>query len=67
MINSKFALRISEVVQSSGVGRTKIYEAIRSGGLRAVKNGRTTLILADDIDRWLKSLPEHKPSPGGRQ
>jgi len=46
-------LRISELP----VGRTKAYQEINEGRLRAVKCGKLTLILPEDYDRWLKSLP----------
>ena len=57
MLAKQLAFNISEAGQAANTGRTAIYEAIRSGELRAVKRGRRTLILADDLRRWLESLP----------
>lgn len=53
----KVALRIDEVVETSGVGRTMVYEAIKTGKLLARKNGKTTLVLVEDMNSWLKNLP----------
>jgi excisionase family DNA binding protein len=57
MQSNPIAFKINEARSVSGVGRTSIYDAITNGELRAVKRGKSTLILADDLRRWLESLP----------
>jgi hypothetical protein len=52
------AYGIDQAVQATGIGRTGLYEAIRSGQLRARKYGKRTLILAPDLGAFLSSLPE---------
>jgi hypothetical protein len=49
-----------EAAMASGQGRTKIYEAIGKGALKAKKAGRRTFVLVDDLRDWLDSLPEIK-------
>jgi excisionase family DNA binding protein len=56
-ISEKHALTIPEACAFSGIGKTKLYEAINSGGLKAHKLGKRTLILADDLREYLSSLP----------
>lgn len=51
------AYSVSEACNVARTGRTFIYEAIKAGELVARKRGRSTIILADDLQRWLQSLP----------
>jgi excisionase family DNA binding protein len=57
MENRILAYSIPQACLMAGAGRTSLYQAIQSGALRAVKRGRRTLVLEDDLRRWLQSLP----------
>lgn len=50
-------LSISEACAVAGIGRTKIYEAINDGNLKARKCGKRTLILRDELRNFLAALP----------
>ena len=53
----KQGLSVSEACAVAGIGKTKLYEAISAGQLEARKYGKRTLILRDDLRRFLTSLP----------
>ena len=55
---SKLAYTIAEAVEAGAGGRTKIYEAIKTGELKARKRGKRTIILAPDLLHYLESLPD---------
>ena len=55
------ALKISEACAASRCSRTVLYDAIKRGELRALKRGKSTLILENDLRRWLDSLPPITP------
>lgn len=54
--NDKLAYRIDEATRASGIGRTKLYEAIKAGDLQPRKAGSRTLILREDLERFLRNL-----------
>lgn len=53
----KLAYTIAEAVETGAGSRTMIYEAIKSGALKARKRGKRTVILAADLEDYLQSLP----------
>ena len=60
---NQLSLSIEEVSAATGMGRTKLYQAINSGALKARKWGKRTIVLKDDLDAFLSSLeayPAHK-------
>lgn len=48
---------IKEFCAWANVGRTHLYALIRSGKIRARKDGRRTYILYEDGEAWITSLP----------
>ena len=56
-MNVPLAYSIAEACEVARAGKTSLYEAIRSGALRAVKRGRRTIVLADDLRHYLENLP----------
>jgi excisionase family DNA binding protein len=48
---------IAEAERITGVGWRTLYRELEAGRLRAVKRGRTTLILMNSIREYVASLP----------
>jgi excisionase family DNA binding protein len=57
LMNSPLAYSIAEACAAARAGRTAVYQAIKDGELIARKRGRRTIILSDDLRRWLDRLP----------
>lgn len=60
----QLSFSIEEVCAATGLGRTKIYEAIGSGILPAKKWGKRTLILKADLEAFLAGLESYPAQMG---
>lgn len=58
-MNIPIAVTIPEAVKASGLSRSRIYEAMKSGDLTARKAGRRTLIAFADLEAYLAGLPTY--------
>ncbi len=54
----RLAHSIADVAKITGVGRSFLYEEIKTGRLVVKKAGRRSLIFDADLKAWLASLPE---------
>lgn len=55
-IGMQLALSIKEATAATGIGRTKLYQLINSGEIKARKMGKKTIILKDDLESFLSNL-----------
>lgn len=65
-------LTIVEAVERLCVSRAKLYGHLAAGDLKALKNGRRTLIDSDEVDAFIGRLPtatfrKPKGKTGGRR
>jgi hypothetical protein len=58
----KKAYSIQEVAEITGFGKTHIYAESRKGNLQLRKSGYKTIVLAEELDRYLTGLSEYKPN-----
>lgn len=56
-MSSKLAYNINEAVEATGIKRTRLYEEIKAGNVKTRKHGHRTVILAEDLNAFLASLP----------
>jgi hypothetical protein len=60
------AMSIDGFCKGYGIGRTKVYEEINAGRLKARKAGRRTIITVDDAEDWLSRLANNEAGGAAR-
>jgi excisionase family DNA binding protein len=63
-INQKELYRVTEAMALLSIGRSVIYELLRSGRLRSVREGRTRLIPASAISEYVALLEQEADTDG---
>ena len=53
----QLAISINDAAKALGVGRSSVYNLIKSGRLEALKVGRRTLLTTASIKRLTQTLP----------
>ena len=53
---------VAEIIEMTGLGRTKVYEEINSNSLKAKKCGSRTLVTAASFHEWAEKLEPYKSS-----
>lgn len=53
---TKELLTIGDFAVMSNLGRTRIYELLKRGEVKAVKIGRRTFIRREDAEAWMSNL-----------
>jgi hypothetical protein len=51
------AVSVEAATVISGLGRTSLFKALKLGALPARKSGRRTVILVEDLKRFMEALP----------
>jgi excisionase family DNA binding protein len=58
----QFNLTVNDAVKASGISRSRLYEALKAGNLKARKAGRRTLIETAELKRFVADLPKYDPA-----
>jgi hypothetical protein len=58
--DDRLAYDVIETAKISNSSRSEIYKSLKLGVLNAKKHGRRTVILREDLSKYLRNLPDYK-------
>jgi hypothetical protein len=59
--SDRLGYKVPSAAKKADLSETRLWDDIRRGNLRAKKAGRCTIILADELRRYLNNLPDRTP------
>lgn len=65
--NSTRLLSVAHCLEALGIGRTRFYELLNNGTIKALKSGRRTLVHSAEIDRFIANLEAYGRSATARK
>ncbi|WP_419694985.1 helix-turn-helix domain-containing protein [Mesorhizobium muleiense] len=54
---TKISVNLHDAVAMSGISRSALYKLFKAGSIIPRKNGKRTLVLVEDLERYVKALP----------
>ena len=62
----RLSLTLEEAAESTGLSRTRLFGAVREGKLTVRKDGKSTIVELDELQRYVRSLPTRgRPTMAG--
>lgn len=61
---SKLIYSIDEAAASLSLGKTKLYEELGKGKIKAIKIGRRTMIPTECLKQYIDTLPNYQHKEG---
>jgi excisionase family DNA binding protein len=62
-MSEQFAYTVAEACKIAAISRTELYRCVQRGEIVLRKRGRRSLILAEELKRWLSELPTGPAQP----
>jgi hypothetical protein len=59
----RLSYTLDEAALVTGLARTRLFQAVRDGRLTVRKDGKSTVVLVDELTAYLKALPTKGKQP----